>query len=53
MNNNQARPMSSQEKAIQDFMHRCLVMRKEERIIDPILAELGSTTRRTGYPSLK
>ena len=41
MNNNQARPMSSQEKAIQDFMHRCLVMRKEERIIGPILAELG------------
>lgn len=33
--------MSRQERAIQDFMHNCLVMRKEEQIIDHILAEQG------------
>ena len=33
--------MSGQEKSIKDFMYNCLVMSKEEQIIDHILAELG------------
>ncbi|MDD5954167.1 MAG: GAF domain-containing protein, partial [Firmicutes bacterium] len=39
--NEQANHMSGQEKAIQDFMQNCLVMRKEEQIIDNMLTELG------------
>ena len=39
--NEQGNHMSRQEQAIQDFMHNCLVMRKEEQIIDNILTELG------------
>ena len=39
--NEQMKHMSGQEKAIQEFMHNCLVMRKEEQIIDYILTELG------------
>ena len=33
--------MSRQEKSIKDLMYNCLVMSKEEQIIDHILAELG------------
>ncbi|MGN1350017.1 MAG: hypothetical protein ACI4VM_03355, partial [Anaerovoracaceae bacterium] len=39
--NKQMNHMSGQEQAIKDFMFNCLVMSKEEQIIDHILAELG------------
>ena len=39
--NKQINPMSGQEKSIKDFMYNCLVMSKDEQIIDRILAELG------------
>lgn len=39
--NEQVNHLSRQEIAIKDFMYNCLVMQKEEQIIDHILAELG------------
>ena len=39
--NKQMNHMSRQEQSIKDFMYNCLVMSKEEQIIDHILAELG------------
>ena len=39
--NKQMNHMSRQEQSIKDLMYNCLVMSKEEQIIDHILAELG------------
>ena len=39
--NKQMNHVSRQEQSIKDFMYNCLVMSKEEQIIDHILAELG------------
>ena len=39
--NEQGKPMSRQEKAIQDLMRICLGIQKEEQAVDHMLAQLG------------
>ena len=39
--NEQGKPMSRQEKAIQDLMRGCLGIQKEEQAVDHMLAQLG------------